>query len=140
MPANRSRRARRRPGRLAIELLLILPVLLALLGGLIEFSVLLVARQQLANASRQGARVAALGGDAATVEQAARLALGSGAVSAATVVSVLTDDTGVPLPSGAAVQVTVQVPAASVAPNMLGVLGFSLGDRLLAAVTVMRKE
>jgi Flp pilus assembly protein TadG len=137
MPANRSRR---RPGRLALELLLILPILLALLGGLIEFSVLLVARQQLANASREGARVAALGGDQTAVEQAARLALGSGAVSAASVQSVLTDGSGVPLPSGAAVQVTVAVPAAQVTPNLLGVIGFSLGDRVLSAQTVMRKE
>jgi Flp pilus assembly protein TadG len=137
MPANRSRR---RAGRLALELLLILPVLLALLGGLIEFSVLLVARQQLASASSQGARVAALGGDQTAVEQAARQALGTGAVSAATVEATLTDASGLPLPSGAAVEVTVEVPAAQVAPNLLRVIGFSLGNRVLSAQTVMRKE
>ncbi len=133
------RRARRRAGA-ALELLLVFPVLLSLLLALVEFSMLLAARQQLAGASREAARVAAQGGDLLAVQTAASLYLGQGNLANAQVLAVLTDANGMPLPSGAPVAVTVQVPATQAAPNLLAYVGLSLQNEVLSAQTVMRKE
>jgi Flp pilus assembly protein TadG len=62
-----TRSGRRRAGA-AIELLLVFPILLSILLAMVEFSMMLVARQQLAGASREGARVAAQGGDLPAVQ------------------------------------------------------------------------
>lgn len=135
-----SPRSTLRAGSLAVELLLVLPVLLAFLLGMLEFSMLLIVRQELLTASREGARVAAQGGGAADVEQAARVFLGTGSLSRANVVSVLTDDTGTPLPSGSPVAVTVSIPASQAVPDLLAFVGLSIRNETLAAQTVMRKE
>jgi Flp pilus assembly protein TadG len=135
-----ARTCRRRRGRLVLELLLVLPILLGLIGGMVEFSLLLGARQQLLAASREGARVAAQGGDAVEVEQAVRTFLGRGNLQAAHVQSVLTDAAGNPLATGDGVQVVVRLPAAAAAPDLLAFVGVSLGDQVLVARTVMRKE
>ncbi|HWY87414.1 MAG TPA: TadE/TadG family type IV pilus assembly protein [Gemmataceae bacterium] len=120
----------------AVELLLLLPIILGLILGMVEYSMILSIDQQLAVASRQGARVAAQGGSAAEVEAAARLVLGSGNVGlSALVTSQLTDVSGDPV----SVSVTV-ADAASVVPNMLNFLGFSIKDQPLAGLTIMRKE
>jgi Flp pilus assembly protein TadG len=134
------RLGRRRPAAVAVELLLALPLLLAVLLGTIEFSMLLVARQQLLVASREGARVAAQGGDATDVEQAVQLFLGASSLAGASVQAVLTDDSGQPLPTGAPVAVTVTLPTTQVVPDLLGFIGFSLRGDTLTAQTVMRKE
>jgi Flp pilus assembly protein TadG len=141
MLANRAdRTCRRRRGRFALELLLVLPILLALVAGMVEFSLLLGARQQLVAASREGARVAAQGGDPMEVDRAVRTFLGQGSLQAAQVQSVLTDAAGNPLSTGDSVQVVVQLPATQAAPDLLAFVGVSLHDQVLVARTVMRKE
>ncbi len=130
----------RRPGSLTFELILILPILLVVVLALVEFSLILVARQHLTAASREGARVAAMGGTSAEVEAAARAVLGSGALSSAGVESVLVDDLGNPLPTGAPVQVVVSIPTAKVAPNLLAPIGFSIANDVIRTRTVMTKE
>jgi Flp pilus assembly protein TadG len=133
------RRARRRAG-VAFELLLVFPILLSLLLAMVQFSMLLVARQQLAGASREAARVAAQGGDLTAVQAAASLYLGQGNLANAQVEADLTDANGMPLPSGAPVAVTVLVPATQAAPDLLVFVGLSIKDEVLSAQTVMRKE
>jgi Flp pilus assembly protein TadG len=133
------RRARRRAG-VALELLLVFPILLGLLLAMVQFSMLLVARQQLAGASREAARVAAQGGDLTAVQTTAELYLGQGNLSNAQVMATLTDSSGMPLPSGAPVSVTVQVPANQAAPDLLAFFGVSIKDEVVSAQTVMRKE
>jgi Flp pilus assembly protein TadG len=123
-----------------IELLFALPILLAVLLAVVEFSLILVARQQLVTASREGARVAAQGGTVADVVQAVQQFLGTGTLSGAAVSAVLTDDNGVPLPSGSPVAVTVSLPLTQVAPDLLRFVGFSINGQTLATQTVMRKE
>jgi len=123
-----------------VELLLALPVLLAVLLGVVEFSLMLVAQQQLVTASREGARVAAQGGAQADVVQAVDQFLGTGSLSNATVVAVLTDASGQPLPSGQPVSVTVSLPATQAVPDLLAFIGFSIAGNTLAAQAVMRKE
>jgi Flp pilus assembly protein TadG len=135
LPPRRARRA-----GVAVELLLVFPILLSLLLAMIQFSMLLVARQQLAGASREAARVAAQGGNLAAVQSTASLYLGQGNLSNAQVTAVLTDPSGLPLPSGAPVSVTVQVPANQAAPDLLAFIGVSVKNQVLSAQTVMRKE
>jgi Flp pilus assembly protein TadG len=129
-----------RRGAMAVELMFVLPVLLAFLFGTVEFSMLLLARQQLLVASREGARVAALGGSSADVEQNTRLFLGTGSLSQATVEVILTDAEGQPVMTGGPVAVTVSLPATQAAPDLLAFLGFSLQQETILAQTVMRKE
>src|SRR5262245_16802756 len=96
----RKRNAKARGGAVAIELLFALPVVAALLFAMIEFSTLLVVRQQLLAASREGTRLASQGGTVAEVEQATRLFLGSGSLSQAVIDVFITDDLGNPVLSG----------------------------------------
>jgi Flp pilus assembly protein TadG len=127
---------RRRGAIHAVELMLLLPIVLALIVGMVEYSMILSIDQQLAVASREGGRVAAQGGSAAEVEAAARLVLGAGAVGKhAAVTSQLTDVSGDPV----AVRVAV-ADAAAVVPNMLRFVGFSIKNKPLAGSTVMRRE
>lgn len=67
--SNRARRRNGRPGRGAssgdslLELALVLPILLALCVGMIQFGMVLIAQNQLLFATREGVRQAALYGD-----------------------------------------------------------------------------
>jgi hypothetical protein len=140
MPVDPPRRRPRRRAGVALELLLVFPILLSLLLAMVQFSMLLAARQQLAGASREAARVAAQGGNLTAVQAAAALYLGQGNLSNAQVLAVLTGPTGLPLPSGAPVSVTVQVPATQAAPDLLAFVGISLKNDVISAQTVMRKE
>jgi Flp pilus assembly protein TadG len=128
------RRARRRRGSITLELLLALPILLAVLLATVEFGMLLLAQQQLQGASRDGARVGALGGTEQDVEDAALAVLGNGAFAQAQITADLPDKPGEP------VEVVVQIPAVKVVPDVLGFIGISLRDVTISAKTVMRKE
>jgi hypothetical protein len=123
-----------------VELLLVLPLLVALLVGMVEFSMLLVARQHLLTASREGARVAALGGDQDEVAHAVYRYLGEGRLADAEVVAVLDDEAGRPIPSGEAVEVRVRLPANHAVPDLLRFVGISIAKDEIVARTVMRKE
>ena len=133
-------RRERRGGSLTLELLFVLPILMAVLLGTIEFSLFGLARQQLVAASREGARVAALGGSQQDVRNAVQLYLGNGQLAPAAIQAVLTDPAGNPIPSGQPVTVTVSVPATQAVPDLLAFLGISLTNENIIAQTVMRKE
>jgi Flp pilus assembly protein TadG len=135
-----SRRPYVRSGFTAVELLLVLPLLLLILLGMVQFSLLLTVQQEVLLASREGARVAALGGNQADVEFAARLVLGQGTLSQATITAVLTDDSGIPLPSGGAVAVVVSVPTQAAVPNFVGWAGIKISGETITGRTVLRKE
>lgn len=140
--SNTSQPRRRRPGRkgsLTVELLVIMPILLGLLWGMVQLSLLLSAKERLTVASRQGARVAAVGGGPMQVEDMARLALGMGRLAGATVTAELTQG-GQPVPTGEPVRVTVSIPVEQAVPNFLAFLGVSFANQSLEASTVMRKE
>ena len=137
---SRSSVRRRRRGSLTLELLLVLPILLVILLATVEFASLLQARQQLLGASREGARVAALGGDESAVEAAVRRALGSSYQDAITIRTVLRDSAGLPVVSGAPVLVHLEIPANAAAPDLLRLIGFTLQGEEITAVTTMRKE
>jgi hypothetical protein len=129
-----------RKGGVAMELLLVLPLLLAVLLGTVELSLWLAAQQQVSLASREGARVAATGGTRADVNQAIRLALGDARFQRAQVTTWLTDSNSQPLPSGEPVSVLVALPASAVVPDLLVFIGLSIRNQKLISQTVMRKE
>src|SRR5260221_10770903 len=122
-------RGRPRRGILAFELLLILPILLMVVLAAVEFSLTLHARQQLVAASREGCRVAALGGNLSEVEGTIRRTLGNGRLADADIE--LTDETGKALTdgmtihSGDSVAVWLRLPTVHVVPDLLRFIGYS---------------
>jgi len=139
----RTLRTRRR-GVLALELLLILPILLLLVLAMVQFSLTLYARQQLVAASREACRVAALGGNLGDVEQMVHKVLGGGRIADAEIE--MTDETGATVPSGRAVPsgeaiaVWLRLPTAYAVPDLLRFVGYSIRGDELVARTMMRRE
>lgn len=130
-----------RPGSvLSTELLLVMPIVLALLLAGVQFAATIAVEARLAHASSQGARVAATNGSHKDVVQAVEKVLGNDLKSHAEICSVLKDTLGNPLPSGAPVQVTVKVPAACAVPDLLRFIGYSIRGKILLGSTVMCKE
>lgn len=124
-----------RRGVLSMELVLTLPILLILLFGLLEFSLLFFARGDVVDASRAGVRAARLhGATEESVEDEVRYSLGARLASQVQVHTNLGDKTG------DEVSVTVQVPMAAAAPDLLWMVGYSLKGRDLLCETRMVKE
>lgn len=123
----------------AFELLLILPILLLLLLAGVQFSATLSAEDKIAEASRQGARVAAAYGDENAIRDAIRNVLGAQIYSKATITIkyVESDDVSV---SALSVVVMVSVPTKEVAPGYLKVIGINEDDEPIIGHTVMRME
>jgi Flp pilus assembly protein TadG len=63
-------------GAAAVEFALVVPVLILLIFGSIEFGLAVQARTMIGNAAREGVRVASLGGSVADVTASAKGALG----------------------------------------------------------------
>jgi len=63
-------------GAAAVEFALVVPVLIVLIFGSIEFGLAVQARTMIGNAAREGVRVASLGGSVADVQASALNALG----------------------------------------------------------------
>lgn len=79
-----------RRGSAALEVLLITPIVVGLTLAVVELSMLSAANEQLANASREGTRVAALGGGPNEIIQAVQNHLGQGNLSTAQISAILT--------------------------------------------------
>jgi hypothetical protein len=123
-----------------VEMLLLVPVLLAVIIAATELSLMTAAQQKLEAASAVGARVAAQGGDFNAVREAVADSLGRGKIARANVTARLLGDDDLPLPSGAPIEVMVSVQADEVVPDMLAVFGFSIKEVRLAGRTLLRKE
>jgi hypothetical protein len=121
-------------------LLLLLPILLAMLVGVVEFGMMLAISEQLSQASREGCRVAAVGGDEEDVIEAVHRTLGEGRLDEAKIEVVMADEDGRPLHEGEPVMVRVSIAADRAIPDLLCFIGFSIKDETLAGRTVMRKE
>jgi hypothetical protein len=124
----------------AIEALLVLPVLGLIVLGMVELGLLMGLQEQLQAACREGGRVAALGGSEQDVAAAVERHLGGGELSQAQIETVLRYQNGKPVASGDPVEVWVSIPATAVVPDLLWFVGFSLEKQTLVARTVMRKE
>lgn len=126
---------RSRRGVLSLELILTLPILLIVLMGLFEFTVLFYSRSLVVEATRVGARKASLpGATAESVEEEIRNVL-SPRLQTGIQVGV---DLG--LHSGDVVVVSVQTPMTSASPDLLWPIGLSLNGRNLYSETRMIRE
>jgi hypothetical protein len=137
----------RRRGVMAVEVLLVLPLLLIVLLGTAEFALLLIARAELVSASREGARVASHGGGdrdeiKKEVQHTVRRVLGDGRLGclARAEVSWHDHDPKHPRDGRDRVEVVVHAPAGGVVPNFLGWAGFSIASRELSAGVTMNVE
>ena len=149
---NRKASARRAPrprhgntrygGIMAMELLLIFPLIMAIFFGTVEYGLLLAAEARLFNASREGARVAAAGGNLDDVKAAVKATLLKGEQNLVDIQAVLTDppNSTQPVPPGSPVVVKVMASAKTLVPDFLRFIGFSIANRCLSGQTVMRKE
>jgi TadE-like protein len=124
-----------RRGSATMELMLVLPVLLTLLVGLFEFSVLFVARSAVVDSAREGARAASRWeADPLSVEQEVRRVLAP-SLQRGLIVEV---EPGVQ--TGDTVTVIVRVPMRSASPDLLWGAGLSLDGRYLIGEATMIKE
>jgi hypothetical protein len=127
-----------------MEVVLVTPIALAFFLGMVEFSMLLYARQMMLAASREGARAAARGADQDEVQQTVVRALGAGRLADADIAMTTTE--GYPLQSAAEVhsgepiEIWVRLPATHAVPDLLRIVGYSIANDEIVARTVMRKE
>ncbi len=142
------RRLRGARGAELIELALVLPLLLLLIGGIVDFAFMFQAYEVVTNAAREGARIRSLPGygnaDAEARVAAYLTAAGLSAPPTTTVTGVVLAPGGLPgAPGSTGYQVRVQYEHTF---TMLGPLialagGGSLADSVtLSAVSVMRSE
>jgi len=138
--ARRTPRQRRR-GAVLVELVLVLPIFVILLTAMIEFCLLLTARQELLTASREGARIASHGAPNEEVRERVRHILGDGRLGTAEVnIRHFAEDSLLPNAPRDRVQVVVQIPTTRVVPDFLGLVGISFAEDELIAGTVMSME
>ena len=152
----RNRRVRR--GAALLEFALVVPILLVMLIGIIEFAWMTKNQLSIANATREGARAASVGRSVTDIEARVRN-MASGVPGATTSLSVTTmrddasDANGYDYtivvggdtcsgetcrnnaPSGAMIKVSVSVPHTSLTNMFPG-----LNNRILRAEVVMRRE
>jgi Flp pilus assembly protein TadG len=133
---SRNRRTRRR-GIYTIELLLALPVFLALLVGMVGLADLLVTEQLLAEASGRAARAAALGGSEEQIKEAVRAVLGPERTERTRIRVGAANGQSGPVPPGGLIEVRVEIEA-----QYATVTGFApvRNDEVLLGRTVMQRE
>lgn len=125
----------RRRGSLTLELLLVLPILLVMLVGLLEFSLLFYARGDVVEASRAGVRMATYPGvDESAVRNEVARTLSPRLRSRARVETQLSEY------PGEEVRVVVRVPMTAAAPDLLWMIGYSIRNRDLVSESRMLRE
>ena len=144
-------RRTRRGAVLALELIMVLPILLMVLLATVEFGILLMSSQGVGAAASIGSRNAALPSSSKmSVEAAVNTALDGYIWQGAQEVVIYVDsgsgfvlDNGPVLanaPSGSVVSVTVNVESDQAAPDLLKYFGISLMSKELTTTYVTRKE
>lgn len=135
---------------LALELIMVMPILLMVLLATVEFGILLMSSQGVGAAAAHGSRNAALPSSSrASVVSAVDSALSGYIWQSKAEVVVFVDgikDTPVPgtllanAPSGSIVSVTVNVKMNDAAPDLLKYFGISVATKSLTTTYVTRKE
>jgi Flp pilus assembly protein TadG len=129
-----------------LELAIALPILMLIIGGVIDFAILFQRYEVVTNAAREGARVAVLPdfGTADVQNRVTSYLAASGLTDAAPAptVSFTTSDVGVGGPSISTVTVTVQYPHQFILLTPLAALVGSgpHADMMLKAASTMRQE
>ena len=140
-----TRHGPRRRGVTVLEATLVLPVVLALIFGAIEFAYVFYVKQTLQAASREGARRGVLeGADNTAVQQAVTAAMEAGGLGdSAYTVTISNASTGAAanvsaIPAGTGVLVEVKAPWSQFSVFLSGFAEWTRGD--LSSRTVMRRE
>lgn len=140
-------RSRRKGAVLSIELIIVLPILLAVVLASVEFGLLLMASQGVGAAANVGAREAAKPSSSrASVETAVAAAVQGWRWNNDYEVVIFVNgmkDSGNELLTaghGATVSVTVNVPMEEAAPDLLKTLGVTLAGKELTSTYVTLKE
>lgn len=131
----RGRTAARESGAAAVELALVLPILLVLVFGIVDFGRAYNAKISLTQAAREGARVRALGGD--TAATTSRVQLAAGFLPAASV-SVTPGPTCPANPSPTDVATVTATTTFTYATPIGALVGFAAGPITLTGTGVMR--
>jgi Flp pilus assembly protein TadG len=117
-----------------MELILVLPIVLALVFSIIEFGMLWSASRRVEDAAAAGCRTASFrGADESAIRRAVERTLVKPTLIANYSIDIRQDVSN-------EVSVSVAVPMRSAAPDLLRIVGFSLDGRRLSSQTVMRKE
>lgn len=130
-----TRSGRRRGAILTTELLLVLPIFLLLLGAIVELTLLVTARNQMANVAHAATRQLCLGrpSDDAVRQQVSQL-LGA----------TLSKNASIEITrgqrAGDLANVRLVIPMRNASPDLLWVTGFSVGNRVLVADAPMVGE
>jgi hypothetical protein len=134
-------RGRSRPGFMnSLELLFFLPIIVVVFLAVVQYAQVLAAEARLSAASREGARVAASGGNARQIRKAVHAGLLPGERDKVKVETNVIGSDGSPAsihPGNDAV-VRVSVPTSDIVPSAL--LMVIVNNRVLVGQTVMRKE
>lgn len=131
-----SARKRRLGAVLSMELIFVLPILLALILASVEFGMLWSSGRRVEEAAAAGCRTASFrGADEAAIRRSIERTLDRASLVKNYAIDVRRD-----LPDPSEVCVTISVPMKAAAPDMLGIIGFTLGSRKITAQSVMRKE
>lgn len=134
-PSSRKRPTRR--GVVTVELLLALPVFIALMLGMVGLADLAVSEQMLAEASGRAARAAALGGSEEQVKEAVRSVLGSERTERATIRVGAANGQPGPVPPGGLIEVRVEIEAQYATATRFAPIR---DDEVLLGRTVMQRE
>jgi Flp pilus assembly protein TadG len=141
MRSTQKRTPRRRKGALlSVELVFVLPILLIILFGFVELSLLLMGMQRVQAASSAACRVATLPATDADLQQQAMREAAAGALGKAGMVETFQMNSDIGPNAGDPVAVEISVPMAAAAPDLLRVIGFSLQGRQLVVRTQMSKQ
>lgn len=139
-----ARRADRRPGSVALEVLLVAPVVLTFLLGLVQLGQYLVAEEKLAEASAQAAMLHAQGASKQQVLDAVKAVLGDTWYQHATVryndCGTSSGSTPPAVQQGELVIFRIELPANVVSPNLIGFLGGSACSNLLVGQSAYVKQ
>lgn len=129
-------RSGRRGAVLTFELLLIVPIVLALCLAVVELSLLWSGNQRLAVACRDACRVASLPGSTDDdVRQTVLQSLLGHRLGTVVKVEIQRG-----LVAGDPVGVRLVAPMQAASPDLLAIVGFSLADRQFSVVSIMRQE
>lgn len=119
-----------------MELILVLPIALAMIFASIEVGMIWSAGQRVNEAAAAGGRTASFrGADLTAVRRSVE-----GRLARQSMIDACTIDVLPATPENPEICVTVSVPMRSAAPDLLSFVGFSLGDRKLVSQMIMRKE
>lgn len=139
-------RGNRDSGSVLVEFALVVPILLVIFAGIVDFGLMMQRREVVTNAAREGARIAVLPGyDAADVQARVNAYLDNG-IAAGASASAVTTLTNVTLPGVAPpvqmrqVQVDYTSRYSILGPMMALVGGSNFGNITLRATSTMRLE